>query len=343
MRADMTVERVNPLSLDETTTQRCADITNASHRALGIRQVLSTGTSIGALWRHSHDDRPVEALWLARRRAGGEVVGYASLEVSHWDNPDLAFVVCSVDPEMRGQGIGTTLLHTQYAAAAELGKTSLLTFSVPGTPGAALLLADAWQTAQETVQRRFRPQQLDPEHLQTLYDEAAQQATEYELVRLHGPAPAEWLPTLQQVHEAINDAPLDDVDLAPDHYPVERILAYEAAMAARRQHMYRLMARHRDTGDWAGHTIVCMDGLRPGIAFQEDTSVIQGHRGHRLGLLLKVDMLRWLRDEEPDLETIDTWNAVSNTHMIAVNERIGCTVNMHGVTLQTRRPTAPPT
>ena len=47
------------------------------------------------------------------------------------------------------------------------------------------------------------------------------------------------------------------------------------------------------------------------------------HRGHRLGLLLKLEMLRWLAEEEPQLREIDTWNAESNDHMIGVNELLG--------------------
>ena len=31
----------------------------------------------------------------------------------------------------------------------------------------------------------------------------------------------------------------------------------------------------------------------------------------------------WLRDEQPQLVTIDTWNAESNEHMIGVNELLG--------------------
>ena len=34
-------------------------------------------------------------------------------------------------------------------------------------------------------------------------------------------------------------------------------------------------------------------------------------------------MLRWLAEIEPQLETLDTWNAESNDHMIGVNERLG--------------------
>jgi len=61
----------------------------------------------------------------------------------------------------------------------------------------------------------------------------------------------------------------------------------------------------------------------PHRGHQLDTSVLAAHRGHRLGLLLKISMLRWLAEEEPQLQFLDTWNAVSNDHMISVNEALG--------------------
>jgi hypothetical protein len=37
----------------------------------------------------------------------------------------------------------------------------------------------------------------------------------------------------------------------------------------------------------------------------------------------KVANLRYTLAQEPALWTIDTWNAESNTHMIAINEAVG--------------------
>jgi hypothetical protein len=58
------------------------------------------------------------------------------------------------------------------------------------------------------------------------------------------------------------------------------------------------------------------------------------HRGHRLGLLLKVAMLRWLAEAEPAVRTLDTSNAASNDHMIRVNEILGYYVTTTTVTWQ---------
>ena len=50
---------------------------------------------------------------------------------------------------------------------------------------------------------------------------------------------------------------------------------------------------------------------------------MRSHRGHKLGVLLKTDMNLWLREVQPQMTEIITWNAESNDHMIAVNEAIG--------------------
>ena len=61
----------------------------------------------------------------------------------------------------------------------------------------------------------------------------------------------------------------------------------------------------------------------PWQAWQLDTSVVRMHRGNRLGLLLKAEMLGWLRESEPQLHRLDTWNAASNAYMIGINEKLG--------------------
>ncbi len=309
---------------------------NAENAARGVDLARVTGDSFTGQVKHGHHDAPVDGLWLAR--AGDEIVGHAMLDLPVWDNPRMAFVFCSVHPEHVGRGIGTTLLEAQTDAVREAGRSLLLTFALRETPTSRFLTERGFETAQATAQRRLQPAELDYDTIQRYADDAAAHAGDYELVRLDGPAPEEWLPTLQDLHEAINDAPLDDIDLEPDVFPPERLRRFEAAMAARGQHLYRLMARHRETGDWAGHTIMCVDESRPGVAMQEDTTVVGSHRGHRLGMLLKATMLLWMRDANPGLETIDTWNAESNTHMIAINDALGCTVNAHGAALQRHLP-----
>jgi hypothetical protein len=51
--------------------------------------------------------------------------------------------------------------------------------------------------------------------------------------------------------------------------------------------------------------------------------VLGPHRGHRLGLLLKVANLLRLHEREPRIDRIITWNATSNSHMLDINRAMG--------------------
>ncbi len=66
-----------------------------------------------------------------------------------------------------------------------------------------------------------------------------------------------------------------------------------------------------------------VDPADPGWGHQLITAVTRKHRGHRLGLIVKIAMLDLLATAEPQLERIVTWNAQANEHMIAVNEALG--------------------
>ncbi len=74
-----------------------------------------------------------------------------------------------------------------------------------------------------------------------------------------------------------------------------------------------LVARHRPSGALAAQTVVAVETDHPERGHQHDTSVTRAHRGHRLGLLLKTDMLRWLAAEEPQLQLRSTRGTPSPT------------------------------
>ena len=330
----MTIERVDPRTLDEATAAALAEAVNASNKANGGDFPPTTADSLLGLLRYGGNDKPTHAVWIVRDDRSGQPIGLAELELTEHDNPDLAFAFCDVHPDHYGQGIGSALLEAQLEEAAVQGRTKLMTFQTRDGVTQRFLERRGFTAGMMTAQRRLEMPTVDFDHIDALHAKASAAAADYEVIELDGPAPADWLPDLVAVHEAINDAPMDDIEMAPEAFPIERIQAWERAMANRNQHLYRLLVRHRDTGAWAGHTVLIVDGQRPGFAHQEDTSVVPVHRGHRLGLLLKTSMLRWMREVEPGLLTIDTWNAESNTHMIAVNDQLGCRVSNRGVGMQ---------
>ena len=58
-------------------------------------------------------------------------------------------------------------------------------------------------------------------------------------------------------------------------------------------------------------------------ALQDDTLVMPDHRGHRLGLRLKLASLAVIRRDFPERTTIHTWTAVDNAAMQRTNRLFG--------------------
>ena len=123
-------------------------------------------------------------------------------------------------------------------------------------------------------------------------------------------------------------------DIAGLDWSVVDRLYDEAAQEAHDRKIYRVIARERSTGDLAGHSTIVVERERPHIAEQHDTAVDRAHRGHRLGALVKTAMLLWMRDAEPAVTLLDTWNAESNAHMIAINEQLNYRIIARAIAYQ---------
>lgn len=283
--------------------------------------MVPTPLSFAADLRHGWDGDPGQA-YLARD-ADGLAVGLLGLEVPTYDNTNLAWFQVDVHPEYRGRGIGSELLQYGEQVARRLGRTSLGLSKWDLPKADEFARRHGYEQKAIEVNRRQNLATLDWDAVQKLYDEAAQASTAYELVRVTGQLPDDLLDGMVAVTASINDAPKDDLDIEDDEFTPERLRAYEVAQLGHDRTLYRVIARERATGVLAGHSTITVDRERPHIADQADTAVDRSHRGHRLGALLKTDMLIWMREAEPALTQLDTWNAESNNHMIGINEQLG--------------------
>lgn len=253
----------------------------------------------------------------------GRVVGTVTIDASDYDNLDLAWLGVSIRPDLRRQGYGRAALEAAYELCREMGRPLLGIDGWDGEHTRAFADATGFELKSQAINRRQILSELPAGLVDKLYHEALMEATDYELLRFSGGTPDELMDDVARLTAAINDAPLDDLEMEDEAFPPDRIRAYEHSQRESGFRFRRLVARHRVTGELAGHTVVAVDSERPWIGDQHDTAVKDEHRGHRLGVLLKADMVRWLADEEPQLESIDTWNAESNDHMIFVNELLG--------------------
>lgn len=321
----LTIERLDVADLDLATAAELAEIDNAALEDVPLRRHTAETFRLECL--HRGDDGPYDGLWLAR--VDDRLVGYAGLVLNRFEYLDGAKILGAVHPDHRRHGIGRALM-----TAAE---------SATDRPR---LRAPAWaHTAGELAVPHFgytregshevRRLSVHAEQRPELMASAEQASRDYDLERYAGPCPDELLADMQVLREAINDAP--DPGDEFEAYPPERIRGYEASLARLHETLYTVVARHRATGDPAGITFVCVLDLRPRIAAQQDTSVLAPHRGHRLGLRMKLAMLDWLRAERPDVEFADTWNVPGNAPMIAINDALGCRVVAETIAFRKRR------
>ncbi len=306
------IERVDVADLDLATAAQLAEIDNAALEQTVRRH--HTAETFLLECRDYGTEGPLEGLWLAR--LDGRLVGYAGLTLNLFENLDGAKILGAVHPAHQRQGVGRLLMETAESAT---DRPRLRAPVWAGTAGEEAVPRMGYTQQGSHEVRRLSLRDRQPA---SLVEQAAAAAADYDLERFVGACPDERLGEMQVLREAINDAPEDGEFEA---YPPERIRTVERWLAEQQQTPYTIVARHRATGEAAGITIVCTHELRPAVAAQEDTSVTPPHRGHRLGLRMKLAMLDWLREDRPEVEAVDTWNAAGNAPMIAINDLLGCT------------------
>lgn len=315
------VMQITPFGPDDAAeVKEWVELANAISAADAPWELEATPRIIEARFRHGWDGEPATP-YLAR--VDGTVVGGGNVSTSDYDNLHLAWFGLSVRPDHRRRGHGSAILAHLEDEARRRGRTTagMAGWESDATRGFAA--RHGYEQKHQAINRRQRLADVDRGGLEAQYEEALARATDYRLERRALPTPEAELAELADMAAAINDAPRDGLDIEDEVFTADRMRGYEEACLARSERGYRVVARHVPTGSLAGQTVVLVDAERPAHGDQHDTSVVRAHRGHRLGLLLKAEMLRWLAEDEPQLEQIDTFNAESNDHMIGVNELLG--------------------
>ena len=275
-------------------------------------------------WMRYGWDLEVGQTYLYTPDGSDRPVGVMDLHLPQRENRHLAFIGGQVLPEHRRRGHGTAMLAEALRHVREAGRTTVwLTVGAANDYALAFAERNGFVAASQDARRRQILADIDWAEIDQLEARAREAAADYRLERLRPPLPDEILADLTDVTAAINDAPMGDLTYEEETFDVDGLRRQDQAAEGRRDRVYRVVARHRETGEAAGHTRMLINPADPVHAFQADTAVARSHRGHRLGLWLKIDMLRWLRDSEPQVVHVDTGNQVTNAYMINVNEAIG--------------------
>jgi GNAT superfamily N-acetyltransferase len=263
-----------------------------------------------------------QELWLARDSAG-QLRGWYVLTLPHRENRHLAFVSPTVHPARRRQGLGTALVRHAAGRARGAGRTVLGSWARDGSPGSAFASTIGARQGLTSAGRVLRLPAIPAGRLPALRAQAELHAQGYSLLSWDGPVPEERLAGFL----AIIASGFADLPREPGHDPLcwdeARVRLDEDHMAAQGRRWYTVAARSQADDELAAFTQLTVDPAVPSWGLQELTAVARPHRGHRLGLLVKVAMLELLAEREPQLTQIITGNADANQHMIAINAQLG--------------------
>ncbi|OKL54992.1 hypothetical protein BSZ39_01015 [Bowdeniella nasicola] len=169
------------------------------------------------------------------------------------------------------------------------------------------------------------------EHMRELADGLADHyRDEYELVHYSGATPDELVDDVAAMYTEFSaDIPKGD-DEEPTTFTAEKVREIDQRMLTRNLTSYTTAVRHVPSGRLVAYTTIVRRTTSVG-ATQEDTWVHREHRGHRLGMTIKLANLeRFLAVSAEEaqqrglpVERLVTWNAEVNSHMWAINEQLG--------------------
>jgi GNAT superfamily N-acetyltransferase len=290
--------------------------------------------------RYGWDLQP-EEYFLYVPEGADEPVASLAVDLPKRDNLHLFWLQLVVHPDHRRQGHGTALMTEALRMADQSGRRTLWVEAVEDDLGARKFAERfGFAYASHDARRRQRLADVDQASVARLFAESEAAAADYVVERLLPPVPDAILEQMVEVTAAINDAPMGTLTFEDEVFDLGRLQDIETARTRKGHRSYRVLARHRVTGEIGGHTQVVVNPRRPHLGLQADTAVSRAHRGHRLGLLLKIAMMRWLAEAEPQLEVLETWNNADNRFMISVNELLGYRLSNTFATYELTRPPA---
>ncbi|MBQ1092086.1 GNAT family N-acetyltransferase [Streptomyces sp. B93] len=257
-------------------------------------------------------------------REDGRVVGALRLVLP--DGAPVAVVdQLVVHPAARRRGLGRTLHGHALQLARKHGRTTLVATLAEGLPDGPPLGAvpAAFATAMGAV-RGAGPgglrQWLDLNRHDPLADGVPATPAGYSLVTWGTITPDEYAVPVSALELSLGDAP---ADTAQQEVRTSYARQFERMRVGRGRRAYHTGVVHDASGELAGYTSVSKTTGNPEFLLQGMTVVHRAHRGHGLGLLLKLANLERVLREEPAVRLIETANDETNRPMIAVNEAMG--------------------
>jgi GNAT superfamily N-acetyltransferase len=273
-------------------------------------------------------------------RDGERMVGVARYEIEPGDDPETAWLMVDVLPGVRGVGIGTALSEKLQGVARADGIRKAIVYAVspygPGdrlvaptrlgsvprdNPEVRFLLGKGYRLEQVVRGSRLA---LPVDVTEPLGEAVAASGSGFALHFWVDRTPERWRAEMASLHQLMSvDDSSAGLEEPEDVWDVERLLAHEERLASSPRTLVAAAVEHVPSGTLAGFTTLSVPSELDRTISQEDTLVRRDHRGHRLGMLLKLANLAQVQRLFPGHPAVITFNAEENRHMLDVNESVG--------------------
>jgi len=275
---------------------------------------------------------------LAAREPGGPVLGVAMMELPLRDNLRSAEVTVAVHPAHRRRGVGTAIVEGMSEHGRADGRHVLNSIADAPLDRAAdhASLSFAPKVGFEVMLSgniRHLAVPMDAARREELRAEVAgaRGAAAYRVLTFEAPWPAHYIEDQCALFRCMStDEPHGDEGHEEEMWDADRVSENDALHRARGARFLVAAAQHRATGQLVACTELLLAADAPAQAWQMLTVVRPAHRGHRLGLAIKMANVDELARRAPEVHVVITGNAAVNTPMIAVNEMMGFEVASEG-------------
>lgn len=310
----------------------------AEERGYGTPDVRVDADRLLASWSDPHAPHRLFVV-----REAGAIVARGMIEGVLDDPTGACWVDVRVHPDAEGRGIGRALSDHVETAARDDGHSHGIVYVVsPDGPGERLVpptgqgsLPAGNREVRFLLQRGYRLEQVvrasrlglpfDPDELRARIRLARERTgDEYRVHRWAGRSPERFLGDMAVLFTRMStDAPQAGLEEPEDVWTAERVAEHEERNESDESVMITAAVEHVGPGRLVGFTQLNVPTDATRAATQDDTLVLREHRGHALGMLLKLENLEQLEQDFPGRPSIITWNADENRHMLAVNEALG--------------------
>ncbi|MDO5661571.1 MAG: GNAT family N-acetyltransferase [Brachybacterium sp.] len=277
---------------------------------------------------------------------GRSIVGLGAVQLPQQENTDTAFLGIGVHPAFRGRGVATALVEEALLPTFRASGRSLITtwgeIPADGDPDDPELpwnrvAARLGASRKNLGVCRTLALPLETALLDELWAEVAEKIAGYSIISWEDAVPERYIVQYGALLRQLElDEPDEDVEYDAPEYTPERIRVMEERRRSTGKRAIVAIAVAPD-GTFAGNSEVeFQTAAGTTVGWQENTLVMPEHRGHRLGLALKVTTHRRLAAEAPGLTSLVTWNSHVNPWMIQVNEKLGYEIAFREITYQGR-------